>query len=138
MITLDRLTDIDDLDLVLPSRKNVRRRRLDQYMATNTIEPRRLIEIDSMFTTLDLVARSDWATILPGIICLSDLDGERRRITPLSGPGLTVDYLRIEPKSVPLSDAAQAFFSVLSDELAAAFGQLEAARALQEAAYPEN
>lgn len=122
------LADIPDLDLVLPSRLNVRRRRLDQYFATNTIEPRRMIEIDSMFTTLDLVAHSDWKTILPGIMCIADLDGERRRIAPITSPALQVDYLRIEPKSVPLSDAGQAFFAVLDDELQAAFNQLAEAR----------
>ena len=123
-----RLRDIPDLDLVLPSRLNVRRRRLDQYFAPNTIEPRRLIDIDSMFTTLDLVAHSDWKTVLPGIMCLADLDGERRRIAPITDPALAVDYLRIEPKSVPLSDAGQAFFNVLDEELQSAFHLLASAR----------
>lgn len=122
------LAKVPDLDLVLPSRVNARRRRLDQYFATNTIEPRRLIDIDSMFTTLDLVAHSNWKTILPGIMCLSDLDGERRRVTPLAAPGLTVDYLRIEPKSEPLSDAGQVFFNVLDEELQSALNQLASAR----------
>ena len=104
-----RLADLPPLDLVLPTRENVRRRKIDQYLATHGIETGRLIELDSMFTTLDLVARSDWATILPGILCLPDLAGVRRRVIPIAGPALTVDYLRIEPVSVPLSDAGQAF-----------------------------
>ncbi len=119
-----RLADLPPLDLVLPSRENVRRRKIDQYLATNGIESGRLLEIDSMFTTLDLVARSDWATILPGIICLPDLAGDRRRVIPISEPELSVDYLRIEPVSMPLSDAGQAFCSVLNDELATALAGL--------------
>lgn len=119
-----RLTDLSSLNLVLPSRENVRRRRIDEYLAANAVETGRTMELDSMFTTLDLVARSDWATILPGIMCLPDLDGKRRRAIPIVDPELTVEYLRIESMSVPLSDAGQAFYEVLTSELAKAFEQL--------------
>ena len=119
-----RLLDLPPLDLVLPSPENARRRKIDQYLSTNGIETGRLLELDSMFTTLDLVERSDWATILPGVLCLPDLGGDRRRVIPITGPGLSVDYLRIEPMSVPLSDAGQAFYSFLMDELLAALDKL--------------
>ena len=115
-----RLVDLPPLELVLPDRENVRRRKIDQYLATNGIETGRFMELDSMFTTLDLVARSDWATILPGILCQPDFVGKRRRVIPITDPELTVDYLRIEPMSVPLSDAGQAFYSFLMDELVTA------------------
>ena len=118
------LADLPPLNLVLPSPENVRRRKIDQYFATNGIETGRLMELDSMFSTLDLVARSDWATILPGIMCLPDLKGERRRVIPFTGPRLSVDYIRIEPMSVPLSDAGQAFYGFLMDELVSALDEL--------------
>ncbi len=120
-----RLADLPPLNLVLPNRENVRRRKIDQYLATHGIETGRLMELDSMFTTLSLVARSDWATILPGILCLPDLEGSRRRVISVTGPELTVDYLRIEPRSVPLSDAGQAFYNVLHDELRTALDELD-------------
>jgi DNA-binding transcriptional LysR family regulator len=120
-----RLADLPALNLVLPSPENVRRRKIDQYLATNGLEVGRLMELDSMFTTLDLVERSDWATILPGILCLPDLAGDRRRVIPIAEPGLSVEYLRIEPMSVPLSDAGQAFYSFLMDELLAHLDALE-------------
>ncbi len=119
-----RLADLPPLDLILPSRENVRRRKIEQYLASNGIETGRLIELDSMFTSLDLVARSDWVTILPGILCLPDLGGRRRRVIPITGPELTVDYLRIEPMSVPLSDSGQAFYRVLKEELGTALTEL--------------
>ena len=115
-----RLAELPPLDLVLPSPENVRRRKIDQYLAKHGIKVGRLMELDSMFTTLDLVATSDWATILPGILCLPDLDGSRRRVLPIVEPKLDVEYLRIEPVSVPLSEAGQAFYSVLNDELSSA------------------
>ena len=70
-----------------------------------------------MYGTLDLVARSDWVSILPGILCVPDLDGIKRRVLPLADPPLYVDYLRIEPRSKPLSRAAQAFADILQEEL---------------------
>lgn len=120
-----RLADLPPLDLILPSRENARRRKIEQYLATNGVEAGRLIELDSMFATLDLVARSDWVAILPGILCLHDLEGDRRRVIPIEQPELTVDYLRIEPMSVPLSASGQAFYTVLKDELVSALAILE-------------
>lgn len=120
-----RLADLPPLDLVLPSPENVRRRKIDQFLAKHGVEVRRLMELDSMFTTLDLVATSNWAAILPGILCLPDLDGIRRRVIPITEPNLDVEYLRIEPMSVPLSEAGNAFYSVLNDELSSALAALE-------------
>lgn len=111
------LAALPPLDLVLPSRENVRRRQIDQYLAKHGIKTGRLMELDSMFATLDLVANSDWMTILPGILCLPDVPGGARRVIPLTEPPLTVEYLRIEPVSVPLSESGQAFYRVLNDEL---------------------
>ena len=115
-----RLADLPPLDLVLPSPENVRRRKIDQYLAKHGIEAGRLMELDSMFATLDLVATSDWATILPGVLCLPDLNGKRRKVIPITEPKLSVEYLRIEPMSVPLSEAGQAFYNVLNDALKSA------------------
>ena len=105
------------MDLVLPSPENVRRRKIDQYLTTNGIKMGRIMELDSMFATLDLVENSNWATILPGIICLPDKNTKQRQIKRLKSPSLEVEYLRIEPSSVPLSDIGQAFYGFLMDEL---------------------
>lgn len=119
------LSDLPPLDLVLPSPENVRRRKIDQYLATNAIKTGRIMELDSMFTTLDLVRNSNWATILPGIICLPDKDSKQRQIFRLAGPSLKVEYLRIEPSSTPLSDIGQAFYGFLMDELLHAIDALQ-------------
>lgn len=119
-----RLADLPPLDLVLPSPENARRRKIDQYLSTNGIESGRVMELNSMFTTLDLVARSNWVTVLPGILCLPDIDGDRRRMVTITDPDLSVDYLRIEPMSTPLSDAGQAFYGFLMDELIASLDKL--------------
>ncbi|MEP3275450.1 MAG: LysR family transcriptional regulator [Stappiaceae bacterium] len=115
-----RLSELPPLDLVLPSRENARRRKVDEYLTTNAIQTDRTMELDSMFGTIDLVSRSRRATILPGILCLPDFDGAKRQVAPIVEPDLTVDYIRIEPPSLSLSGVGKAFFDVLNAELQAA------------------
>ena len=105
------------LRYVLPSLANSRRRRMDRYFAANHIQIESILELDAMFGTIDLVARSGWHTILPGIMCAADLDGQRRRLQPIVNPELSVSYNRIEPAAKPLNQAAQAFSDILQDEL---------------------
>lgn len=105
------------LRLVLPGLSNARRQRIENYLMVNEIEVADILELDTMHGTLGMVASSDWVTILPGIMCLPDLDGKRRQVAPLGNPPLTVDYTRIETIKSPLSAAAQAFADILQEEL---------------------
>ncbi|MGJ8595033.1 LysR family transcriptional regulator [Sulfitobacter sp.] len=112
-----RLKDLPPQRIVVPGWTNTRRARIEQYLTENGIVAQEILEIDTMYGTLDLVARSDWVSILPGILCVPDLDGRKRRVMPLADPAFYVDYLRIEPRSKPLSRAAQAFADILQEEL---------------------
>lgn len=121
------LANLPPLDIVLPSQENARRRKIDAYLSANSIAVRSTIELDAMFATLDLVSRSNWATILPGILCIPDRDGKRRRVAPLGSPSLSVEYMRIEPRSAPLGPAGMAFYDVLKAELEAALADVPGA-----------
>ncbi len=114
------LRDMAPLRLVLPGQSNARLQRIKNYLMVNEIAVADILELDTMHGTLGIVASSDWVTILPGIMCLPDLDGKRRQIAPLGNPPLTVDYTRIELIKRPLSTAAQAFADILQEELNAA------------------
>lgn len=111
------LRDLPPQRLIVPGRVNARRTLIENYLNQNGIEVREILEIDTMYGTLDLVARSDWIAILPGIVCIPDLETGRRRVRPLADPPLFVDYLRVEPRSKPLSEAARAFANILQEEL---------------------
>jgi DNA-binding transcriptional LysR family regulator len=106
--------------LVVPGHGNARRHRIDNYLNENGIQVREMLEIDTMYGTLDLVSRSDWVAILPGLLCIPDLDGARRLVAPLADPPLHVDYLRIEQRAKPLTQAAQVFANILQEELSEA------------------
>lgn len=111
------LREMEPLRLVLPGRGNARRNLIDSYLALNDVKVARILELDTMHGTLNLVAKSDWVTILPGILCLPDRDGARRTVAPLVDPPLTVDYMRIETRKRALSPVAQLFADVLQEEL---------------------
>lgn len=112
-----KLRDLGPLRLVLPGPGNARRERIENYLTVNEIDVTDVLELDTMHGTLGMVASSDWVTILPGILCLPDLDGKRRKILPLSDPPLMVDYMQIRTIKRPLSTAAQSFANILQEEL---------------------
>ena len=112
-----RLSDLGPLKVVVPSVTNVRRTKLEEYFETHGVRVERLMEMDAMLGTLQLVARSDWVTVLPGLICVSDADGARRRVSPLSDPPLYSDFVVIEPARRPLSPQARLFLDALRDEV---------------------
>jgi DNA-binding transcriptional LysR family regulator len=112
-----KLSDLPPQSFVLPRSINARRPRIDHYFAVQNVTVKEVIELDSMLGTIDLVTQSDRVSILPGILCLPDLDGKRRQITPLNDPPLHTDYIRVTPKARDLSDAAQTIANILQEEL---------------------
>jgi DNA-binding transcriptional LysR family regulator len=69
-----------------------------------------------MLGTLDLVAGSDWVTILPGVMMANDIRTRYYVINPLNQPPLDTDLVLIEPARQPLSPAAETFLAVLEQE----------------------
>ena len=111
------LTEGGPYKLVLPGTANARRHRIDAYIQTHNIKVSQILELDSMLGTLELVAASDWKTVLPGLVCLSDKQGDVRKLNPIIGSPLHVDYVMIEPKSSSLSNESKIFADLLKLEL---------------------
>jgi DNA-binding transcriptional LysR family regulator len=105
------------LKLVLPGPQNTRRGTIDTYLASNNVRVDRILELDAMFGTLDLVARTDWVTILPGVMIGTDRAGGAFEIVPLTDPPLWLDLVLIESARRVLSPAEQAFLNVLEEEM---------------------
>ena len=111
------LSELPALRMILPSEANARRPLIERYLSVNNIKLEETMELDTMFGTLDLVANSEWVSILPAVLSPPDKDGQKRLFTPLANPPLAVEYIRITHKARPLSKAAQAFADVLQEEL---------------------
>ncbi len=119
-LTPMRLPDISPLRLVLPSAANTRRTTIETYLTTNGVRVDRILELDTMFGTLDFVARTDWATILPAIMFDRREPPQGMTLHPLRAPGLSLDLVLIESSRKPLSAPAEAFCELLrhtADEL---------------------
>jgi LysR family tcuABC transcriptional regulator len=117
-----RLAGLPPLKLIVPTRSNVRRARLDEYLESQGVRVARRLEMDAMLGTLGLVARSDWVTILPQVICAADTPGGGRVISPLADPPLHSDFVVIEPSRRPVSRPGRLFLDALRRELAAPAG----------------
>ncbi|NNM70960.1 LysR family transcriptional regulator [Enterovirga aerilata] len=113
-----RTRELGPLRLVVPSRANTRRLSIESYFASNGIAIERLLELDAMLGTLDLVGRSEWVAVLPGIMMAADPEPGMHVINPLADPPLTLDLVLIEPARRILSPLASAFLGLLQEEAA--------------------
>lgn len=113
------LTRLSPLKLVLPGAQNARRASIEEMLRSHSIAVERVMELDAMMATLDLVARSDWTTILPGCLVIDDLPGTERQLHPIINPPMALNYVLIEQASKTLSPAAQLLSEAMQAELAA-------------------
>ncbi len=111
------LSQCKPLKMALPGPGNARRERIDTYLKTYGVPIDSIMELDTMMATLDLVSRSEWTTILPGCLCLPDIDKPNRKLHPITNPPLTVDYVFIEPASQSKTQAAELFASEITKEI---------------------
>ncbi|MEX3009702.1 LysR family transcriptional regulator [Hoeflea sp. TYP-13] len=111
------LSKCKPLKLALPGPSNARREKIDTYLETYQVPIESIMELDTMMATLDLVSRSEWTTILPGCLCLPDIDQPRRKLHPIINPPLVVDYVFIEPASQAKTQAAELFSEEIIKEI---------------------
>jgi LysR family nitrogen assimilation transcriptional regulator len=111
-----QLASLGPIKLVVPGKLNTRRTTIETYCASNGVHIEQLVELDAMLATLDLVARSDWVTILPGIMMALDTAAPPLKVNPLAGPPLSLDLVMIEPSRRSMSDVARAFLAALEAE----------------------
>jgi DNA-binding transcriptional LysR family regulator len=113
-----RLADCAPLKIVAPGPDNVRRRNLEIYFQSNGVAIERMIEMDAMMATFDFVARSDFVTVLPGLICVNDIGKDEFTINPIVDPPLYAEFIVIMPARRTLSTAARLFLERFEADLA--------------------
>lgn len=115
-----QLATLGPLSIVLPGAANTRRQTIETYLRSNGVAVARMVTLDSMLATLDLLATTDWVAILPGVMMARDRAPSRHAIRPLTDPGLSLDLVTIEAMRRPLSAAALAFRDMLQETTTAA------------------
>ena len=117
-LTPVRLADCAPLKIVVPGPDNVRRRNLEIYFQSNDVAIERMIEMDAMMATFDFVARSDFVTILPSLICVNDIGQNAFTINPIVDPPLYAEFIVIVPARRTLSTPARLFLERFEADLA--------------------
>lgn len=112
------LARIEQLKVILPTARNIRRQAFDRYFADAGIRPTRELDLDVIFTALDMVAKSDWRALLPAIMMVEEVESGRLTINTLANPSLWFDFSCVEPLRKPLSPAAAVFLEALRTESA--------------------
>ena len=72
-----------------------------------------------MMGTLELVAKGEWVSILPQMLCINETDGSQRSLHPVSDPEFYSDFVMIAPSRRPLSPQAEYVLEALRTEFAA-------------------
>ena len=115
-IRLKSVKNIKNIKLVLPSQANIRRRLLETHLVSNGIQVERVFELDVMMGALDLVARSDWVTILPGVMMAGEAGDSNFIVSPIVDPVPCLDLVLIQRARILLSEIAEAFLNLLRQE----------------------
>jgi len=111
------LADIEPLKLVLPGPENARRARVEECIRAVNVPVEKIMELDAMMATLDLVAKSDWVTIVPGCLVIDDIKSGERNLHPIEQPIMSLEYVLVQQPSITLSPAAQLLRDALHEEL---------------------
>ena len=111
------LKNLAPLKIVLPTKANIRRIKLEDYFTAHSIEIANIMEMDSMIGTLELVGSTDWVTVLPYLICVPDTHSNLRHINPICEPNIYSDFVIIEPIGRSLSPQATFFLKLLKEEI---------------------
>lgn len=112
-----RLSAIDDLKLVLPSRRNSLRRLLDRHIRTGSIRASKVMEIDGLNATMQFLENTDWATLLPRIAVMHDAETGRFVVNPIVEPALWSEIVELHRPDSPLSLPATLLVSGVRDVL---------------------
>jgi DNA-binding transcriptional LysR family regulator len=113
-----RLRELRPFKVIVPGPDNVRRRNLETYFHTNGVEVDAMLEMDAMIGTLELVARSDWVTVLPSLISVNDLATGDIIVNPLADPRMHAEFVLIQPARRTLTAQARLFLERFEAEVA--------------------
>ncbi|UOM35691.1 LysR family transcriptional regulator [Acuticoccus sp. I52.16.1] len=78
--------ELASIRLIMPKRGQPYRTVVDAFLETHGVRPKQVLELDSVFGTLGLVAKGDWHTILPAFVLAADPDQEEYTIQTLTEP----------------------------------------------------
>jgi LysR family nitrogen assimilation transcriptional regulator len=111
-------SELQKLKLIVPSPRHSLRQVIEAAaVRLGGTESGRILEIDGMLGTLELVRNSDWATVVASIAVVDEVKQGRLAADPIYGPELWLDFYLIRTKDQPLSRACRDFLQRLKETL---------------------
>lgn len=112
--------DLNSVSLVVPGERNVRRRMIDTFLREHSVRPQRLLELDSMMGTLDILRRSDYVSILPVLLLAGELRMPEQHptlgIARITTANLETRLVVLERSRGAIDPLGQAFCAALKAE----------------------
>ncbi|MGV6393438.1 LysR family transcriptional regulator [Pseudomonas caspiana] len=118
------LAALQDLKLVLPSRRHGLRIVIDQRMAAEGLELAPQLEVDDLAVIEEFLRRSDWVSILPATVLQRGLHQGVLRAYPLTAPSITRRMMCVHDVRRPLTPAALLFIEVIGKTLTSALNTI--------------
>lgn len=116
-LTPCRLRDLNDLKLIVPSRKTFLGASIYNYIASGELQPKRMLEIEGVTASLEMARFSDWVTIFPFISMHRDIRRQDFHVYPIIDPPMSFNlYFVFDPRR-PLTAASRAFSEMLEAAL---------------------
>ena len=113
-----RASELQKLKLILPSPRHSLRQVIEAAaVRLGVTASGRILEIDGMLGTLELVRNSDWATVVASIAVADEVKQGRLVAEPIYGPELWLDFYLIHTKDALLSSACRDFLHCLRETL---------------------
>lgn len=111
-------SELQKLKLILPSPRHSLRQLVEATaVQLGATASGRILEIDGMLGTLELVRNSDWATVVASIAVADEVKQGTLVAEPIYGPELWLDFYLIRTKDELLSGACQDFLHWLRETL---------------------
>lgn len=103
------------MKLVLPSPRHNLRQIVDSSIRLHSTGSSRILEIDGMLGTLELVRNSDWSTVLLGIAVRNEVSRGTLLTVPITDPELWLDFYIVKKRDTVLSAACVDFLHRLKE-----------------------
>ena len=110
--------ELETLKLIVPSERHSLRRVIGSSVRLDPAAGGKVLELDGLIGTLDLVRNSDWAAILPVVAVIDEVRERRLSAAPISEPELKNSISScVQTKDQPLSVASRHFLQSLKRAL---------------------
>ena len=111
------LSELAKLKLVVPSQRHSLRQIIESGVRLDSTASLRVLEVDGMLATLELVRTSDWATVVANLAVMDEAKQGRLLVEPIAGPELWIDFYLIRTKDALLSVACRDFLRCMRQTL---------------------